>query len=318
MSKKLLVISFALSLVMLSCSKKNITTNNYYSTADEGRIVGYVYPYETRTEVLAYLGNEVTITHLDTTGYFELSDLPSGGYTVLVKAEEYRDYRTYVWVSGAGTVSLDTIFLSSVHDLVSNAYPVDGAVDVRLQDRIMISFRNQMNSSSVENAFHVEPEVEGNFYWSGGGKATQLQFIPANLFAVSTIYQVTLDTTTSDVDGIRLSETYRFSFTTESITIQTHPVNKETWVDPSTPVYIYFNTPMDEESVVLAFKMVDSNFKDVAGKFDWGYLQSMAFVPDSSLAFNEIYTVTIDTNAKALSGGILKEPYNFWFKTRPY
>jgi len=268
--------------------------------------------------VLAYLGNEVTITHLDTTGYFEISDLPSGGYTVLVKAEGYRDYHTYVWVFGAGTVALDTIFLSSIHDLVSNAYPVDGAVDVRLQDRIMISFRNQMNSSSVENAFHVEPEVDGNFYWSGGGKATQLQFIPINLFAVNTTYQMSIDTSASDVDGIRLSETYRFSFTTESIRIQTHPLNKETWVDPGTPIYIYFNTPMDEESVVLAFKMVDSNFKDVTGKFNWGYLQNMAFLPDSSLAYNEIYTVTIDTNAKALSGGSLKEPYNFWFKTRPY
>jgi hypothetical protein len=318
MFKKLIVVSFVLFPLLLGCSKKNITTNNYYSTPGEGRIVGYVYPYETSTEVIGYLGSEISTTHLDTAGYFELSHLPAGGYTILVRSEEYRDYRTYVWVSGAGTVSLDTIFLVSVHDLVANAYPVDGAVDVRLQDRITIVFRDQMNPSSVENAFHVEPEVDGNFYWSGGGKAMQLQFIPLNLFAVSTTYRVTLDTTASDVDGIKLSAPYRFSFTTESIRIQTYPQNKETWVDPSTPIYIYFNTPMDEESVVLAFKMVDSNFHDVTGKFDWGYLQNLAFLPDTSLAFGETYTVTIDTNAKALSGGSLEEPYNFWFKTRPY
>ncbi len=312
-----MVLTAIILLLILSCSKKNIT-NNYYPSSDKGRIVGFVYPPKTGIKVIAYLGTEVIDTHIDTTGFFELNDLPLGGFTILVKGEEYRDYKTYVWVSGSGTVVLDTIFLSSIHDLISYVYPSDGAEGVRLHDRIRITFRNLMNSESVENAFLVEPELEGDFYWYSSGKSTALEFVPKNQFGINTTYSVTIDTTASDTEGVRLSEPYRFSFTTELFRIQTHPINKETWVDPNTSIYVYFNAAMDEESVVLAFKMVDSNFKDVSGKFYWRYLQNMDFVPDSTLAYNEIYTVTIDTNAKAISGGSLEQPYNFWFKTRPY
>lgn len=311
-----MVLTAIILLLVFSCSKKNIT-NNYYPSLDKGRIVGFVYPSGPHTEVLAYQGKEVTTTHVDTTGYFELNDLSLGEYGILVKGEGYRDYGTKVWISGAGTVSMDTIFLSSVHDLISTVHPTDGAVDVSLQDRIMISFRTLMDSKSVENAFHVEPIVEGDFHWASGGKSA-LQFVPRNQFATNTIYHVTIDTTASDTGGTRLSEPYRFSFTTEPIRIQTRPINQETWVDPNITLYFYFSAPMDEESVVLAFKMVDSSFKDVTGKFYWNYLQDMEFVPDTTLANNETYTVTIDTNAKALSGGSFDEPYNFWFKTRPY
>jgi hypothetical protein len=64
--------------------------------------------------------------------------------------------------------------------------------------------------------------------------------------------------------------------------------------------------------------MVDSNLIDVTGKFEWGDSQNMRFLPDSILAYDETYTVTIDTNAKDISGGSLEKAYNFWFKTRPY
>jgi len=317
MKKVMIWVVILLSLVIFNCSKKTIT-NNYYPSPDKGIIVGYVYPPDSEAEVWGYLGMETFSAHIDTNGYFKLKGLSPGEYIILVKAEGYIDYSTYVWLPGAVTVSAGTISLSSVHDLIQSVWPSNGAEGVRLDDRIRISFRKQMNMKSVEGAFHITPVVEGDFYWYYGGKSA-FEFDPRVQFAANTTYHVTIDTTASDTGSIRLSTPYQFSFTTEPIRIiYTYPQNKETWVDTNTHVSITFNTDMDAESVVLAFKMVDSKLRDVTGKFSWGYNRYMSFTPDSILTPEETYTVTIDTNAKALSGGSLEEPYNFWFKTSPY
>jgi len=317
MKKVMIGVVILLSLVILNCSKKTIT-NNYYPSPDKGIIVGYVYPSGSEAVIYAYLGNEVTSSHIDTSGYFKLTNMSPGGYTISVKAEGYIDYYAYVWLPSAVTVSAGTITLSSVHDLVQYAWPYDGAEEVDLDSRIRVSFRNQMNIKSVEDAFQITPEVEGNFYWYSGGRSA-FEFIPKNQFAAHTTYHVTIDSTASDTGGNSLSKPYQFSFTTVPIRIMyTYPQNQETWVDTNTNVSISFNADMDAESVVLAFKMVDSKLKDVSGKFFWSYRRYMRFVPDSTLTPNETYTVTIDTNAKALAGGSLEESYNFWFKTSPY
>jgi hypothetical protein len=322
MMKKALICMVICSVVIFNCSKKNIT-NNYYLSLDRGAIVGFVYPPNSGAKITAFLGIEVESTYIDTTGYFKLSDLSIGTYSLLVQAEGYFDYQSkpYISVTGGATVSMDTIRLTSIHDLISSVWPYNRAEQVRLEESIRISFRRWMNTESVERAFHLVPEAEGEFYWYGKGVfgSNELYFVPRGQFASNTQYNVTVDTTASDFEGIRLSEPYQFSFTTEPIKITyTRPRNEETWVDPHTPVLIIFNAYMNPESVILAFKMVDSELKDVTGKFFWYDQREMTFQPDSALALNETYTVTIDTNAKDISGGTLNKPYNFWFKTRPY
>ncbi|MCJ7578365.1 MAG: Ig-like domain-containing protein [candidate division Zixibacteria bacterium] len=325
MTKKVLIYVAIWSLMIVNCSKKTIT-NNYYTSPDKGAIVGLVHPSDSEAKVTAYLGVKIASTYIDTTGYFKLTDLPIGTYSLLVEAEGYFDYQSkpYISVTGGATVSVDTIFLTSIHDLVLSVSPPNGAEGVRPNDPIRIIFRRDMDRKSVEDAFHVQPLVEGDFFWysyerKGIYGSTLLEFIPWNLFATNTRYQVTIDTTASDVEGIRLSKPYQFSFITEPIRIlSTKPAHKETWVSQNAHVSIIFNTDMDVESVILAFKMVDSKLKDVVGKFIWYTQQYIEFYPDFMLATNEKYTVTIDTNAKDMYGGTLDNPYNFWFKTRPY
>jgi len=234
---------------------------------------------------------------------------------------DYHWYKT-IWVTGGTTVSVDSIFLVSIHDLIQSVSPYDGAEGVRVYETIRISFRTDMNKESVENALQVEPELQGDFYWYSGRKGvagwTELHFVPKGLFATNTTYQVTIDTTASDAEGIKLSEPYQFSFTTEPLRVMsTRPSHKETWVSPYTGVTIRFNSVMDAESVTSAFKMVDSELNDVTGEFSWRYQSQMDFRPYSILAANEKYTVTIDTTASDLSGGKLSEPYQFSFTTEP-
>ncbi|MCK4403874.1 MAG: Ig-like domain-containing protein [candidate division Zixibacteria bacterium] len=322
--KKVLIFMAILSLVIFNCSKKNIT-NNYYPSPDKGAIVGFVYPPESEATVTAYLGLEIASTYIDTVGYFELTELPPGTYSISVEAEGYMDYYSYktIWVAGGATVSMDSVFLVSIHDLIYSVSPYDGAEGVRVYETIRISFRTSMNTGSVESAFRVEPEVEGEFSWYNGrikGVAgiSELRFVPKDQFATNTLYQVTIDTTASDAEGIKLSEPYQFSFTTEPIKIlSTRPSHKETWVSPYTGVTIRFNSVMDAESVISAFKMVDSELNDVTGEFSWRYQSQMEFRPYSILTANKKYTVTIDTSAADLKGGKLPEPYQFYFTTEP-
>jgi hypothetical protein len=97
----------------------------------------------------------------------------------------------------------------------------------------------------------------------------------------------------------------------------TSPGNNATWVSPNTKIRISFNTDMDMESVNSAFRMVDSELTDVMGEFGWSSRRWMEFRPNSALAVNETYTVTIDTTAANIEGTRLSEPHQFSFTTQP-
>jgi hypothetical protein len=323
MFKKIIVLTAIILLLILGCSKKNIT-NNYYPSPDKGAIVGIVSVADVQIEVKVYQGIEIAHTYADSNGYFRIGELPAGSYSLVVKAADYMDYESSVWVPGGNTVSVDTIFMISIHDLIMTVWPYDGTDEVSVGSQIRIDFRRGMDKSSVEEAFEIDPLIDGRFVWRQTYRLERIDylgvyFLPKGGLATGTTYNITIDTMASDFEGVKLSEPYRFSFTTEAIQITaTRPENRETWVDPATPIDISFNTDMDAESAVLAFKMIDSQFKDVNGIFYWDFKRYMHFVPDTTLTTGETYTITIDTNAKAVTGGTLKEPYNFWFKTRPY
>lgn len=319
--KKVLIFMALVLLVTFSCSKKT-TTNNYYYSPKEGAIVGIVYPPESKATVTAYLGIPVASTQIDTNGYFELSELPLGTYSLLVQAEGYHDYLSpaNIPVTGDATASVDTILLISVHELISSVSPPDGAEEVRTDELIRIAFRTQMNRASLESAFHVEPTVQGNFSWYTPIRdgAEQVRFIPSTNWATNTLYQVTIDTSASDSQGIKLLEPYQFSFTTQPLgVLYTYPKPNYTWVSPNAEISIRFNADMDIQSVNSAFQLIDFEMNSVEGDFTWIDSDYMRFRPHLSLFVKSTYTVKIDTTASDVQGGRLPEPYQFFFTTQP-
>jgi hypothetical protein len=321
MMKKLLTLAAVFSLLILSCTKKTTTNNNYYSTSGEGgAIVGIVSPSESNAKVSAHMGIEIASTRIDERGYYKLTGLPAGTYSLLVQAEGYDDYEQspYIKVTEGETVLMDTVFLTSIHDLIISVAPSDGAEQVDVDERIRIRFRREMNRETVQAAFHVEPTVEGEFSWQDYRPygSVDLLFAPVGQFATSTLYKVTVDATASDSAGITLSEPCQFSFTTQAVRIEyTNPKDNDTGVPLVIYVRIYFNTDMDAKSVNSAFKMVDSELRDVMGDFVWNSARQMRFYPNSALAPKEEYTVTIDATASDALGARLPEPYQLSFTT---
>jgi hypothetical protein len=319
--KRALILIGVFSLIIFNCSKKTTTNNYYYSyPSQESAIVGIVHPPESMATVTAYMALPVASTQIDTNGYFKISGLPDGTYSLLVQADVYDDYSTkpYIQLSGHETAVVDTIYLRSIHDLVASVYPSDGQQDVNTGDRIRIAFRREMNRESIEAALDIEPGMEGEFSWSpkGGSGYEQLQFIPEQRWATNTLYRVSIDTSASDTAGIKLSEPYRFSFTIEPIQIEyTNPGHDATGVSPNATIYVRFNTDMNIESVNSAFQMVDSELNDVPGSFAWSGLEYLTFRPGSALIPNETFTVTIDTTASDAHGSRMTDRYQFSFTT---
>ena len=321
MMKKALIFMAIFSLAIFNCSKKT-TTNNYYTYPKEGAIVGIVHPSESQAVVTAYLGIPIASTQIDANGYFELSGLPLGTYSLLVQADGYHDYLSSpnIPVTGDVTASVDTIFLISVHDLISSVYPQDGAQGIKTDEPIRVIFRTRMNRESFESAFQMEPTVEGSFSWYGRTKGgmDEVRFMPSTKWATNTLYQVTIDTIASDLQGIKLLEPYHFSFTTEPLGVSyTYPPHNYTWVSPNTEIRIRFNADMDIQSTNSAFQLVDSQMNPVTGDFSWSGSDYMRFIPHSCLFVKTAYTVTIDTTASDIQGGKLPDRYHLYFSTRP-
>ncbi len=312
--KKSVFLLMVLELLVLTCSKKNITNNYYYGSEEGASIVGVVYPPESGATVTAYLGIPVASIQIDAVGYFKFSNLPVGSYSLVVQAEGYYEETRKASVKEQSTVVLDTIRLAPIGQLVSSVSPQDGALEVRLTEPIRIWFRNPMNQTSVEAAFRIEPTAEGEFFWYL--KDPSVIFEAVYNLAANTRYQVKIDTTACDTAGITLLRPYEFAFSTEDIRVErTDPSNGQTGVSPSVGVTVFFNTDMDAGSVMSAFRMVDSGPRVVSGEFVWPSQQLMQFRPSSALAANETYTVTIDTTACDIHGGRLSPRYQFSFQT---
>ena len=325
--KKALILAATLLLVIPNCSKKTTTNNYYYDGPEEaGAIVGVVHPAESQAQVTACMGIPIASTQIDSVGYFKLSGLPAGTYSLLVQASGCCDYTTKpgIAVTAGATALVDTIYLVSIHDLIQSVSPYDGEQNVKVSTYVTVRFRRMMDAESVESAFHLTPTVEGSFTWYGYpyydphyGRY-EMRFSPREPLLSGTRYEVTIDATASDTGGIGLSEPHTFSFTTEAIRIvSTSPGHSATWISPRTGVLIRFNADMDLNSADSAFRMVDSELSEVTGDFVWRSGVDMEFHPHSYLAVDEKYTVTIDTTAQAIGGAKLPDPYEFSFTTQP-
>jgi len=65
-----------------------------------------------------------------------------------------------------------------------------------------------MNKTSVENAFSIDPSVNGTFTWS------TMNFNPDANLTPNTLYNVTIRTGTQDLAGNNLATAYIWNFTT--------------------------------------------------------------------------------------------------------
>lgn len=210
--------------------------------------------------------------------------------------------------------SFSTIQSSTTQNAILSS-PSHGDIDVDLiqSQGIYITFPRNMDAESTEAAVEFKPQTEVIYLWPS---PNQLTIYTGGVLMAETMYEITLDSTAKDADGVKLGVPFNFSFETASVNvIWSSPQNGEVFVDESDDIRFSFNTYMQLSSVQRAFTIDPP----VSGTLDW-YSNSktrMEFNPSGDLQPNTKYTVTIGAAAKDLNGTPLKEPYVISFVTRP-
>jgi outer membrane protein assembly factor BamB len=86
-------------------------------------------------------------------------------------------------------------------------------IDAELDTSVSITFSEPMNRPSVENAFSIDPSIEGALGWSGN----EMIFTPSLNYDYHTEYTVTVSTAAEDLAGNSMTSSFSWSFTTDAV-----------------------------------------------------------------------------------------------------
>jgi len=232
-----------------------------------------------------------------------LPELSDGQHTVTVYANNSD--------GNVGSATQDFLVDTIAPDITIDNTP--NGTDVPVTTVIAVTFGESMNTTSVEDAFSIDPSVAGTFNWDGD----TMTFTPLADLAYSTTYEVTIGTGAEDLAGNPLATAFVWNFTTgsgsESDTIPptvTDNTPNGTDVPVTTVIAVTFDESMNTTSVESAF----STNPLVTGTFNWDG-DTMTFTPSADLAYSTTYEVTIGTVAEDMAGNPLATTYTWEFTT---
>ena len=220
-----------------------------------------------------------------------------GRYTLEIVRESptvnrIEDYSSPIWFTQ-----------TSPHVLATS--PEDGVCGVSRTAAVSVRFDQEMNHSSVENAFLLRRKrdgarVAGSFSWQGN----QPSFIPSAPLSARTNYTATIGTGAKSTSGANLAAPVTWTFTTtpQPLIISVYPASGAAGVARGTPIVVAFDTAMDKGSAEAAFSLKrTSNGAPVGGSFGW-FGNALIFKPAGDLAPGVAYTARETNAARNLEG----------------
>jgi hypothetical protein len=198
---------------------------------------------------------------------------------------------------------------------VVSTSPVAGADNVMIGSTITATFSEEMKPSSISSAtFTISGGVTGTVSYAGRIAV----FTPAADFAYGTDYTATITTGAQDLAGNGLAAPYVWTFTTLPLdavptVIATSPQNGDTAVLVNTVITATFSKGMNPATITPATFTVSGN---VTGTLAYAG-RTATFTPDSNLAFNMTYTVTVTTGVADSLDIPLAQNHVWSFKTGP-
>ena len=211
--------------------------------------------------------------------------------------------------------------------LVVSTIPVNGAVDVPLNQVVSATFNEKMNPATIttstfilmagttKSGIKATTVVDGTIAYSG----MTAFFTPSIPLTPNTTYTGTVTTGCRDLMGNALNTNFVWTFSTDAPPmVTTDPANNAVDVLLNKIVVATFSVPMDS----LTFKTPASTFTIKQGSSlvpgRYSYTNNTAiFTPTSPLPPFTTYTGTITTGAKNLLGTPLAADYVWNFKTIP-
>lgn len=213
--------------------------------------------------------------------------------------------------------------LDTVSPRISSTTPADEADGVAVSQRIMATFSEKMNASTISaSTFLLSGEgrsVDGSITYSENTAA----FTPDENLSHATAYTATVTTGAEDPAGNPLEAEYQWTFTTEEDhnppqVIETDPEDNEEGVSRDINISAVFNEDMDpttlSEETFLVRRRLFGFLISVSGSVRYED-RRVTFVPDSKLRNNTNYSAIITDNVTDRAGNRLENNHYWTFNT---
>lgn len=203
--------------------------------------------------------------------------------------------------------------------VVTSTNPLDGAINVPLDQTITVLFNKEMNPTTfTQSSFIIEEAgsvvIAGNVSLSGATAS----FNPTNALLINTTYVGTVKTLVKDMDGNALQEDYVFTFSTGStvtpVVASTDPMDLATNVFLNKTVAANFNMLMNHSTINTSTFTLRQGTTEVLGVVSYSG-QTALFNPTNNLLDATEYTATITTGARNVQGTALVSDYTWTFTT---
>ena len=178
-----------------------------------------------------------------------------------------------------------------------------------LSGAITIRFDQPMDEASVEDAFEIEPLVDGAFSWP---RPDLVIFTPDNQLEREQQYQVRLSDSAKGANGKQMRESVKFEVQTVG-TLEVSsiiPADGTTDVPTDGAITILFNRPVvalvatqDQASLPVPIQIEPP----IAGKGEWISTSIFRYVPEGGFAGSANYQVTIASGLTDVTGAELVE-----------
>ena len=149
-------------------------------------------------------------------GIYAFKMLDPGDYKIRVEQEHYFSQTKQVTIEAnhSSYCNFDLARVRETPPEVINYSPVwnEGDAPLKANTPVIFEFNWDMNTQVTEEAFHIEPAVEGHFRWEDSNY--RMVFEPNDAYDVNTLYTVTLDTTAEHGGGMRMQEPFTLQFKT--------------------------------------------------------------------------------------------------------
>lgn len=191
--------------------------------------------------------------------------------------------------------------------LVKSFSPKGDIVDI--DSEIKVVFDDPMDQEQVQNAFTIDPKVEGKISWAN--KRTFI-FTPRVNLSKDTTYNITFGKgIRSTIDGFTEKQlVHSFSTIGKVRVIGFFPQSSSTAV--GTSINVTFDQPVDHASAQSKFSISPNS----SGTFSWSG-NMMVFNPNGNLGFSSTYTVTINSGVKTVKGLDSNRAFSYSFTTEP-
>jgi len=200
---------------------------------------------------------------------------------------------------------------------VSSTTPTNNAVNMAVDAKISVTFSEAVDGTTINNVTLTVNDVSGSVTFDNDKTAT---FTPSANLDYNRVYTAMITTGVKDLAENSMATNYTWNFTTCKSSLNTPPIisstmppNNATNEAVNQAISVKFNEVIDDATINATTFTVSGVTGTVTYNADTG---TATLTPSANLDYNKLYTATITTGVKDISGDSVASDYHWSFTTR--